>query len=263
VGSEMCIRDRGITPIERAQLARIQNELGNIEKASRQAILQRAAQMGTLTGGQTVQAQLLASQEAANRGALAGTEIASQAYKRAMDAIAQRGELAGGLREQEYGEQRDVASAQDIINQANVRQQADVQTRNVAARNIAQQENLAQQQRVADLNVQAGQEEARRQAQAKEDYYQDLYRVEAGKSGLLGQQAADQAAIADRKRQEAAAGTSGMLGGIGKIGGSLLDYGVKNWPTQSIAGGSQFTTSGSDLVKQPSLGTYQFDPYKK
>lgn len=267
-------REGGITPIERAKLEKIQNDIQSQEKASREAILQRAAQMGTLSGGQQMAAQLLSQQGAADRMSQAGTDVASEAYKRALSAIEGRGELAGELRGQEYGEQKDTASAQDLINRINVAQRTDAQRENIAARSEARQSDWANKQRVQDINAQLSQEENRQGVRAKEGQYQDLYNVAAGKvsqvGGVMGQQASTAQQQAELAKQRADQANQGVISGVSKIGGGLVDYGIKNYqsssqpsqPTQqppanaNQIGLPQMDTSGFSL-------TNEFDKKKK
>lgn len=219
---------KGLTPDVKAKLDQIQREVNAANKARQQAILQSAAQRGTLSGGQTLAAQLLAQQEEAQRASQTGTDVKALAYKGALDALAQRAELGKGLEQTEYGQQKDVASAQDIINQFNVRQQTDTQRANIDRKNIAQEQNLAQRQRIADLNVGLSQEEARNQAAAREAKFKDELAVAQGKAGQLGQQAGQQAGFAQQSQSAASQAQQGMLGGIAQAGTGLASYGTKN-----------------------------------
>ena len=75
------------------------------------------------------------------------------AQKRALDAIAAGGTMAGTLRNQDYGEQKDAATAQDSIDRFNTTNQQNVMERNANAQNEAQKYNLNQAQSIADKNT--------------------------------------------------------------------------------------------------------------
>lgn len=217
----------GLNPVMKAQLAKVRSEIASAEKASREAILQRASQMGTLTGGQVVNSQLLAQQQGANREAEAGTAIAAEAYKNALSAMQAEGELAGKMQAQDYGQQRDLASASDLINRFNTEQQASTQARNVAQQNAAKQYNLMNDQRIADTNTSQANEEARNEASAASRQFEDKLRVKAAKAGQYGNMASTSAAEAAAAAAAASNRDSASIGGIMKIGGGLLDYGLK------------------------------------
>ena len=223
------VDSEGLDPIAKAQLQKIQSEVNNINKARQGAILQQAAAQGRLTSGSTLTAQLLAAQDAATREADMGSQAAADQYKRYTDSIGQSSDMATSLRNQEYGEQADIAKAQDAINSFNVQQSSNVNQRNVDRSNLAQQANLSEQQRVADANVAASREEARNKVDATQNYYKDLEANKMAKSNVLMGEATQKDTQASQSAAQGRASDAAVVGGLGKIGGTLIDYGIGNY----------------------------------
>ena len=98
------------------------------ERGQRQAILQNARMRGTAGGGQELAAQLQGQQSGANRAHLGGLQAAADARRRALQALAQGGEMAGGLERDDFGQKATRAEAQDAISRFNAqnRQQANL-----------------------------------------------------------------------------------------------------------------------------------------
>jgi hypothetical protein len=195
-----------------------------------------------LAGGQVVSAQLQSQQEAAEMASKAGTDVAADAYKRALEAIEKRGAMATELRGQEFGEKAKKAEAQDIINRFNVGQMSEAQRRNIDRENQARLFNLQREQQVSDLNTQLKQEEQRRLAQAKQDRYTDLYNIAQGKANVrvgAAQSAAQQAAAVPRGQSAG----SVIAQGVGQMGMGLASYGLGQMQSQP---GTQYDYMGSE-----------------
>lgn len=107
---------------DRVALRQSMDETARRERGSREAIQQNMAMRGQ--GGSGVElANTLANQQvAAERNASAGAQAAADARRRALSAAMQSGQLASGIRGQEYGEQSDRASARDAIQRFNASQ---------------------------------------------------------------------------------------------------------------------------------------------
>ena len=67
--------EQGLTAIDRAALADIQNELARQERGQREAILANMAQRGISGSGQELASSLLAGQESAQRASQEGTRL--------------------------------------------------------------------------------------------------------------------------------------------------------------------------------------------
>ncbi len=98
---------------------------GNVaqrERGSREAIVQNMAMRGNRGGGAELAANLMNQQGSADRNAAFGARAASDARQRALAATAQSGELAGGVRGQDWGEGAQRAGAQDALSRFNASQ---------------------------------------------------------------------------------------------------------------------------------------------
>ena len=89
------------------------------ERGTREAILQNMAMRGQGGSGVELAANLTNQQGAADRNAAAGAQNAADARKRYLSSVMASGQLAGGIRGQDYGEESGKASARDAIERFN------------------------------------------------------------------------------------------------------------------------------------------------
>lgn len=140
---------------DKANMERIQGDIGARQRGAREAILQDAQQRGGHGSGSALVAQLMSQQSGADQAHRAGLETAAMAQKRALEAIQGAGSLGTNLRTQEYGEKAQAAKAQDAIAQWNAANRQDLNTRNAGTSNQAAQYNLNNRQNLANSNVDA------------------------------------------------------------------------------------------------------------
>lgn len=190
--------EAGFTAEEQADLAQLQTEVARQAEAKRQQILQNLAQRGQGSSGTALAAQLQAAQDGANLQSQRGLDIAAEGQRRALQSIAQTGQLGGQIRAQDFGVNEARARAADELQRFKVAQDIGRQQRNTGRLNDAQLRNLQAQQRVADLNVQQINAERERQSQAKRQFFLDQLNVaqvragnERGKAGFLSGKARD------------------------------------------------------------------------
>jgi len=188
-GLQEIVDGEGLTARDKANLARIQTEVGSQAKGAREAILQNAQQRGVGGSGLELMAQLEAQQSAATRGSQMGLETAAMAQERALQALQQAGTLGGQLRTQEFGEQSDVAKAKDAIARFNQDASQQAQMANVSARNKAQELNLSERQRIADKNTELRNAEQQANKNLAQIQYDNEMKKLGAVSGALGQQA--------------------------------------------------------------------------
>lgn len=129
----------GRTLADDANLNRIQNEVSAADRGRREAILSGMSARGMGGSGMELLAQLDSAEAATTRANQGGLDIAAQAQDRALDAILQGGNLAGGIRGQDFGEQTQIAQANDAISKFN----AGLSTNNNQF-NSGQSNNMAQ-----------------------------------------------------------------------------------------------------------------------
>jgi hypothetical protein len=109
----------GMNAQDQANLSRIQSQAAQADRGRREAILQNAAQRGMGGSGMELLAQLDSSQAATDRQAQEGLDVAGMAQDRALQAMMQKGSLAGNIRGQDFGEDAQRASAMDAVSRFN------------------------------------------------------------------------------------------------------------------------------------------------
>jgi hypothetical protein len=102
-----------------AAMNRILSQVGRQESAGRNAILGNMRARGVSGSGAELASQLSNNQAAAERSQDAGLQQGAAAQKRMLDAIAAKGQMAGSMRSQDYGELSDAARAKDAISRYN------------------------------------------------------------------------------------------------------------------------------------------------
>lgn len=153
--------EEGFTEEDRARYEALRRRAGEDEEARQASILQSMAERGALDSGAQLAAQLSSSQEAAQRQAEMGEQMAGEAAAARRDALAQAAQVAGGMSAQDYSRDMNLAQARDQIARFN----AAVAQRDTAARrqqglleaetaNVQQRHNkgLIQQQFLNQLN---------------------------------------------------------------------------------------------------------------
>ena len=235
----------GLTAMDKAQLEEIRGQVAADEKAARGALQQQAAERGITGSGMELAGRMMAQQGAAERGSKMATDVAALAQKRAMDALAQTGQLSTNMRGQDVQEQMDRANALDAIAKFNAQMKGQTELANVDARNRAQAANLAAKQDILNRNVE--QRNAQRMMPitfAQQDYENKQKQLAglrdvAGMQGQAGQAFGNQAsaqlnAAAELAKQQTAnaatvaqnksKNTSGVLGSIGKLVGGIFSH---------------------------------------
>jgi len=178
----------GLRLQDKAALQEVQNKAAQQERSNREALMQRFAAQGQGGSGFELQAQMAAQQGGADRQAMGGLSVAAEAQRRALDAIMKAGQLGGDIRGQEYGMERDRASAADAIARFNTENLRSLQSRNVGARNEAQRYNLANKQDIANKNVGLSNQAQIYNKELMRQNYEDQLRKQQLKQGIYGQQ---------------------------------------------------------------------------
>lgn len=110
---------QGMSAIDNARLAEIQNQINQQNRGNQEAILQNMAQRGLAGSGSELAARLNAQQGSAQSGYLAGSQLAGDAAQRAFQALQSQGAYAGQMTDQQYQQLANEAQAQDMINRYN------------------------------------------------------------------------------------------------------------------------------------------------
>ena len=196
----------GYTAQEQADLARMKMATGTQERGQREAIIQRMQQKGVGGSGAELAAMLIAQQGGANRAAQMGLDIAATGQQRALQALMEKGQLAGRMRGQEFGEKRDVASPQDVIEAFNKQQARETYILNKDRLQAAEEAK----QRYRDLGV-VGRDTAAAQAAENLKWIsgQEM-QVAGGKSGIAVQSGQAAANLIAQQGETAARTLSGV-----------------------------------------------------
>ena len=139
-----------------------------------------------------------------------GYQTAADAEQRALQAIAQSGQMAGQMRTQQVGEAERRAQAQDRINQFNTQHRQQLQASNYATLNAAEAANLQAAQQLENQNVNR---RTARNVQNAQAYQTDFQNRAKRVQGIAG---ANQGLAGAQQQQ-------GQM--WGKLGGSLLSSG--------------------------------------
>ena len=142
------VAEGGYTEADKSVAREVNREVNQQSQARQKAILNAMASRGVLGSGMELAAQLQGEQQSIDQASRAGENLTQQAQARALQALGQQGSLAGQMRQQDFGEQSDVARARDEVNRFNLSNRQRVSETNVNANNQAQQMNLQQRQKM-------------------------------------------------------------------------------------------------------------------
>ncbi len=217
------ISQTGMSSVDRARLNQIQQQAATQAEGQKQAVMQNFAQRGQGGSGNELLAQLQASQNASNQANQAGLGVAANAQQNALSALGQYGQQAGQMEGQQFGQQMQAGTAQDLLNRFNTQNQLTQQARNVGSQNAAQQYNLQNQQNIMNANTGQTNQEMVRQKQAQQQLFQDALQRAGGM--YAGNMAAG--AAANEAGQSAAKGWQSIGQGAGQMfnAANNLNYG--------------------------------------
>lgn len=233
------LQERGSTGFSAQEMAErrmMDRELDRQAQAEQMAMLQNAAQRGVGGSGLEFAARLAGIQNADQRRAEAYDRLVAQGQQRALEAIAQGGQLGGQIRSQDFGEQTTIAQAIDRMNMQNMANRMNVEEANVNRQNQAQAANLANRQRIADANVgtrNMQQQYNKQLAQQNFDNEMALRQARAnamtGQAGYYGNRAANTA----QNWANIGAG-AGQAAGMLYAGGAFNSKPTKDNPFQNV-----------------------------
>jgi len=175
------LAESGLSPEDIAGLEQVRRQSAAQDQARQGQILQEMQQRGVGGAGSELIAKLKSSQSAADRSSQEGLEIAKMAQQRALQAIMNQGNLASSMRNQDVGEQSNIARAKDVINQFNTANRQNVQQRNVGNQNVAQQQNLQNRQGIENQRANIRNLEQ----DVNKDLYQQRFKNERNKADSI------------------------------------------------------------------------------
>lgn len=201
---------------DRAGLEKTLGSINSDERGAREAIIADARSKGQMGGGSELVAQLLNQQDASTKAHSAGLSMAGEAQKRALDAILQKGNLAGSIRTQDYSEQAKAKEAQDAIAKWNAANTQSVRGANIDRGNTAQNYNLTNNQRIMDANTDVSNSDQRYNKGLYQTQFENQLNVNTAKANARAGQATN-----TLKAGDAAAKTAVGIGqGVGQVIGA-------------------------------------------
>jgi hypothetical protein len=218
--------ESGMSAIDKARLAEVQNQINQQNRGNQESIIQNMAQRGLAGSGSELAARLNSQQGSAQAGFLAGSDIAGQAAQRAYDALQSQGAYASQLQGQQYGQMSKAAEAGDMIKRYN--------NENT---NQAMMEDYRNRQSIANMNTAATNQIAQQNTELanQEKLYNitqkpmNQYAMQSNQASMAQQGLGNQAQISAQN----AASNMGFWGGLlgSGIQGGAYYYGNKKSPT--------------------------------
>jgi hypothetical protein len=228
------VGDTGLTPEDKANLNQIRRSSAQQAKAGDESILQNMQARGMGGSGQELALRGISNQQAMQNASQQGDQLAATAYKRALDAIAQSGQMGTSMEAQQFGEQSQVAQAQDAISKFNVANRQDVQQRNIGSKNAAENQLQVLKQGLEEKRVDtANQQEIHNKELIQQDFENKLQKAmavanaETGQASMYNAQGKAKAANTAAIGQNVSSGIGNMYAmGAFKGAGSSADKGT-------------------------------------
>jgi hypothetical protein len=203
------LSEQGLGVEDQAAFNQLKRQAGAEAKAQQASILQNAAAQGTLDSGNTIMAQLNASQAQANRLQQGAENQAAEAARARRQALAQYGDMSSNMANQDFSQKSQIASAKDAIAKFNSQNK-----QNVNQYNLGQRQTIANQ--TADNR---NKQEMYNKGLIQQQFQNNLSKATgvAGQTNNLANQYAQQGQAA---AQGQAAMNSAILGTAGSVAGA-------------------------------------------
>lgn len=220
-------KEGGLNPDEQAKIAQIIQQLNTSEKGANDAVVQRQAERGALTGGETLAAELGNNQNADVNANTLGLGTAAEGYNALLQELTSAGTLGGTLQGQENTQANTVAAATDAINKFNTAQQQQEENFNVENKNTAQAANTQNLQNIEGTNVANENQHAKEMADTNQTAYEDALQKAAAAAGV-----SENIASTDTSQGGQMAG---LIGGLVGTAGEAATAGMTPAPTYNFA----------------------------
>lgn len=207
----------GLTPEDEALINELRRKTTGEMRAQDATILQNLERRGFGGSGMELASRQGAAQAATQRAAEEADRLASLNYQAKMAALMGAGELGGKIGQQEFAQEAQKASAEDLINRFNAEQRGQVQQRNIERANQAAQ--YAAQLKQEQANQRAAL--SNQQQQYNKQLIQQQYQNQMQKANAQANIKTGQAAGYGQQGQTAAKNIYDMYSGLGSsvIGG--------------------------------------------
>ncbi len=236
----------GMTAMDKALLGQIQTQEQTASRGAREAIIQNAQARGLGGSGIELMQQMQNQQDSATRQSQRDLDVAGMAQSRALEALQAAGNLGGQIGQQQFGQQAQVASANDAISRFNTQNSQDVSNLNTANRNATQAANLAEKQRIADANAATRNQQQEYNKQLAQQDFENRYKKAGGVANAYQAQTQqfNNAGAANKQLVgtligAGATAASGVEAAKGKANGGIIegpDSDVDNMMTPTMSG---------------------------
>ena len=244
----------GLSATDQVALNQIRGKAMTDAEAQRQAVMQQMQSRGMGGSGAELISQLSAGQNASNQEANQGLSVAAQAQQAALNALMNRGQLAGSMRSQDLNTAQATMGAADAMAKFNMQNSMGRQAANTGILNQAQAANLQNAQNLSNMNTSQQNNEAQRQANAEHQKWVDTLNLNAAKSNALTGNATQ---LSNQANQ-----TGAMWSGIGSAVGAGLNaynnYSKKAPSSPSTPAEDTPDDSGSQIISN----YWNNNPYK-
>lgn len=234
------LSETGLGAEDKAAFNNLRRQIANESQAQTQSVLQNAAAQGTLNSGTSLMAQLNAGQQSANRGAEQADRLAANAAAARREALAQYGNMATHMGQNDFNNKSSVAQAQDAISRFNTQNRQDVNQYNIGNK------QALEYQRANNAN----QQEMHNKGLIQNKFQNDMSKTtgQVGATQNLANQYSQQGQAA---AQGQAAMTSGLINaGVG-IGAAAMTGGASAAVAPAVKSGMPAATGAADLYQGP------------
>lgn len=200
------LSETGLGAEDKAAFNQLRRQSASEAQAQNAAVLQNAAAQGTLDSGNTLMAQLMSGQQAANRDAQGADAIAANAASARRAALGQYADMSSSMANQDFNQRAQVASARDTISQFNAQNRQGVN-----------QYNLGNQQNINNQKA----TNANQQEMYNKGLVQQKFQNELAKAGGAANATQNLANMYSQQGQAAAQGQADMTSGLLKTGANL------------------------------------------
>lgn len=219
------IQGGGLSQMDKLNFQRAQDQAAQQAARQQSAVTRNMAERGIAGGGAELAQQLAASQGAANRSSDAAQNMAATAQQRALQAIMQRGSLAGDMQQQDFSRQSAIAQARDAMGRWNQQMAQDTAKSNQNAMNVTAANNQRMRQGVAQDNQGATNQNRQYNAGVVgTNYNQQLDKLR----GISGQVTAQ-----NGYRNDSAERTGNQYQGYGQAASAILPVAAKAYQQYS------------------------------
>lgn len=205
------LSQQGLGAEDKAAFNQLRRQTAGAVQANQQQVLSNAAARGTLNSGNTLTAQLMAGQNAANNMSQQSDQIAAQAAAARRQALGQYSDMSTNMANNDFSQRAQIANAKDTINQFNSQTKTN-----------ANQYNLTNQQNIANQRASnANQQEIYNKQLKQQKFQNDLSKIN-GVSGANQNLANTYATQGTNAANGQAAMTGALIGGAASIGSAAV-----------------------------------------